>query len=65
MTSEAKDLKRNVNKIELSGGARRALREFRETGWSDPNAYPLETAELERAGFVYDGAVTGAGYLRD
>lgn len=53
-----------ARKIELSGGAERALREFSETGWSDPNVYPLETAELERAGFIYDGAVTGDGYLR-
>lgn len=52
-------------KIELSKSAERALREATKTGWSDPNTYPLETAELERARLVYDGAVTGSGYVRD
>lgn len=55
---------KDAMKIELSGGAERALREFAEGGWADESVYPLETAELTRAGFVYDGAVTGSGYLR-
>lgn len=54
-----------VKKIELSGGASRLLREAAETGWIPGWASDgIEEAELVRAGFVYDGGVTGAGYLR-
>jgi hypothetical protein len=61
--SQATEIKRHT-RIELSGAAKRALREAsnRNGGWVR-NADELENAELERAGLVYDGAVTGEGYL--
>jgi hypothetical protein len=52
-------------KVELSGAAKRALYEAAETGrtgWVQTGD-EIEIGELERAGFVYDGAVTGEGYL--
>jgi hypothetical protein len=51
-------------KIELSRAAERALREATKTGWMEADR-ELEEAELVRARLVYDGAVTGDGYIRD
>lgn len=52
-------------RVELSRAAERVLREATKTGWVDDLNYEVEVAELERAGLVYDGAVTDDGYLRD
>jgi hypothetical protein len=52
--------------VELSRAAERVLRDAtKTTGWVDDLNYPEEVAELERAGLVYDGAVTCEGDLRD
>lgn len=48
-------------KVELSGGAERALKAAEKTGWVR-TADDLEMAELGRARLVYDGAVTGEGW---
>jgi hypothetical protein len=52
-----------VRKIELSGGARRALRDSLKSGWVPSHVDKIDEAELVRAGLVYDGAVTGDGDL--
>lgn len=51
-------------KVELSRAAEQELRRATVTGWVG-DGVELEVAELERAGLVYDGAVTGAGYERN
>lgn len=52
----------NPKNVELSGAAGRALKDASDNrGWATNND-EIGEAELERAGFVYDGAVTGDGY---
>ena len=52
-------------KVELSRAAERAQRNATAAGWIADGTSDEEVGELERAGFVYDGAVTSNGYERD
>jgi hypothetical protein len=55
-----------AKKIELSGEARRILRDTANNkGWVPGYADELAVAELERAELVYDGAITSDGNERN